>query len=145
MRFWGIALAALLSDYITKDYVKERWSEGMSVPVIENVFHITYVLNPGAAFGLWENQRALFLAVSSCLLLFVLLFFKRIKEQPALFQTGLALFSGGACGNLADRLYMGKVVDFLDFRVWPVFNVADMAICLGAGCILWSVAVRRDI
>ena len=56
---------------------------------------------------------------------------------------GAALFGGGALGNLIDRARQGLVIDFFDFRIWPVFNVADIAICVGVGCIIWSILLRE--
>jgi signal peptidase II len=119
-------------------------AEGMSMPVVDGVFHITYVLNPGAAFGLLPNQRALFIAAAVLLLAFLLGLLKYVKKQPLCLQTGASLIAGGAMGNLIDRIRMGEVVDFLDFRVWPVFNIADAAICIGAGCVLWSMMKNKE-
>ena len=59
-------------------------------------------------------------------------------SESRLVQLGIALFAGGALGNLIDRIRIGLVIDFFDLRIWPIFNVADIAICLGVGLILWS-------
>ena len=117
---------------------------GQSVPVIKNYFYITYVLNPGAAFGIFENQRLFFIGVALVLLGVVIYFRKQLMKEHMLVQYGVGLLVGGAIGNLYDRLQNGLVVDFLDFRFWPVFNIADVAICVGAGLIMFDICFRRQ-
>ncbi|MDR3348154.1 MAG: signal peptidase II [Acidaminococcales bacterium] len=143
MRLVFLPFIIVAADYASKRYIKSVMTEGMSVPVIDGVFHITYVLNPGAAFGLLPNQRALFVAAAVALLALLLGLRKHIKKQPPCILAGAGLIAGGALGNLIDRINTGEVVDFLDFRVWPVFNVADAAICIGAGCILWNMMKNK--
>ncbi len=109
--------------------------QGESIPIVKQVFHLTYILNPGAAFGFLAYQTNLFIIVTAGLVLGVLLFYRSLPLERVLVRYGLALVVGGALGNLVDRLRFGKVVDFLDFRVWPVFNLADSAIVIGA-CLL---------
>ena len=123
MVFLVVALFVLILDQLTKYYVVSNFYLGESVPVIENIFHWTYILNPGAAFGMLEGSRWLFVIIAGGWKL----------------QYGAALFGGGAIGNLLDRMRTGLVVDFFDFRIWPIFNVADIAICVGVGLILWKI------
>ena len=113
--------------------------EGLSIPVLPGIFHITYILNPGAAFGLFEEQQWLFSLVAVLLVLGVAVLFRQLLQQPPVMRFGAALLVGGALGNLMDRIRLGKVVDFLDFRIWPIFNVADIAICVGVGLILLAM------
>lgn len=103
-----------------------------SRPLLGNWLHLTHVHNTGAAFGLFNGQ-ALPLAIMS-LTLFVALFFWRdhLRQLGAWGNFALALIAGGAMGNLYDRLVYGYVIDFIDFRIWPVFNVADCAVVAGA-------------
>jgi signal peptidase II len=145
MKILAGALLVTLADYLSKRWATGAMAEGMSMPLIDGVFHITYVLNPGAAFGFLENQQGLFLVTSALLLGFFLYFLPALAKQPLPMQAGAALFAGGALGNLIDRVRFGQVVDFLDFRVWPVFNLADMAICAGAACILWNMLKTKQI
>lgn len=145
MKIALIALAVILLDYGSKIYILQTMTEKMSIPVIENIFHITFIFNRGAAFGIFENQRWIFILAAVVLLALFCKFYKKILEQPPIFQLGIALMLGGAIGNLIDRLVYGKVVDFLDFRFWPIFNVADIAICVGAGCILWVVLTNKKL
>ncbi len=145
MKITLLIVTVLLLDYLSKYYIIKNMFEGQSIPVVKTIFHITYILNSGAAFGMLENQRFIFIGVAAFLLIAFIYYFKYIKRQPLLFQLGSSLLVGGTLGNLVDRIKTGKVIDFLDFRIWPVFNFADIAICIGAGCILWVIATKQDI
>ncbi|WP_405756246.1 signal peptidase II, partial [Anaerovibrio slackiae] len=117
---------------------------GQSLPVIKGIFHITYVLNPGAAFGMLEHQRWFFILVALAAVLLGAAFYKKLQQESFLMRSGAGLLLGGAVGNLADRIQSGLVVDFLDFRIWPVFNIADIAICAGAGILIFDIWQRRN-
>ena len=98
------------------------------------VFHLTLVNNPGAAFGLWRGS-ALFLTVFSAVsVVWIVCYLFKKPGRPHAFAW--SLIAGGALGNLVDRLAHGHVIDYLDFRVWPVFNFADACICAGVAWIL---------
>ena len=133
----------LLLDRFTKYLVTTRMTEGMSIPVIDSLLHFTYVLNPGAAFGMLEHNRLFFIVLTLAVLVVIFLLRKKIAQETKTVQYGMAFFLGGAIGNLYDRINTGLVIDFIDLRIWPVFNIADIAICLGVGLILWSV-VREE-
>jgi signal peptidase II len=130
-----VALAAsiiVILDRITKFLVFRIFIEGQSVPVIQKAFHLTLVLNTGAAFGILKNRNEFFI-VSSCVvaaLIVAYVLFTKCKDAMILAALGLIL--GGDIGNLIDRVLFGYIIDFLDFRVWPVFNIADCAITLGS-------------
>jgi signal peptidase II len=111
-------------------------SLGDSLPVIENAFHITYVNNPGAAFSILQHQTGLLIGIALLLLMAVFYYYPRLPQGHPLLHTGIGLQVGGAVGNLLDRVRTGYVTDFLDFRIWPVFNIADMAIVGGVGLLL---------
>lgn len=133
-----IAAMIVIIDQLTKFLVTTNMTEGGGIPVIEGIFHLTFILNPGAAFGILENSRWFFIA-TAVLVLAVFFYYRRaLMKEPKSVQLGIALFAGGALGNLIDRIRIGLVIDFFDFRVWPIFNVADIAICVGVGLILWS-------
>jgi len=134
-----LALAVVLFDQVSKLYIEAYMSVGSSVPVVNNVFHITLVLNPGAAFGILEHQQWFFIVVALLLFAAVAFFYRRLALLSQTLRLGVALFVGGALGNLIDRIRLGCVVDFFDFRIWPVFNVADTAIVLGVGLIGWGM------
>lgn len=143
MNFLFIILITVLIDQLTKYYVVNHFYLGESVPVIPNVFHWTYILNPGAAFGMFEGSRWLFIAIALLVSIGLWIFRKELRNESQMTQFGAALFAGGAVGNLIDRIYLGKVIDFFDFRVWPIFNVADIAICIGVGFILWNIIMTE--
>lgn len=134
-----LALLVVIADQATKYFVVQRFAVGESVPVIANVFHWTFILNRGAAFGMLEGSRWLFVVIAMAVIGGVLYLRKEIVQSGAWACLGAALFTGGAVGNLIDRTLRGVVIDFFDFRIWPIFNVADIAICTGVGLIIWSI------
>ena len=138
-----VALAVVVLDQLTKLYVVAHFYEGENVPVIENIFHWTYILNPGAAFGMLEGSRWLFVIIALAVMVGIWYMRREIAEYGPWCTYGAALFGGGAIGNLIDRARQGLVIDFFDFRIWPVFNVADIAICVGVGCIIWSILLTE--
>ncbi|EKU71798.1 signal peptidase II [Selenomonas sp. F0473] len=139
-------LAILLVDQIVKLYVEAVMLPGESISVISSVFHITYVLNSGAAFGIFEHQRGLFLGVAAAFCIAFLGFYPRLRRSGSLIHYGSVALAAGAVSNMIDRMRTGHVVDFFDFRVWPVFNVADIAIVLGTAGVLWALFIqKRDL
>lgn len=137
MLFWLTFLAVFLADQASKMFILGNMFLNQSIPVITNVFHITYIRNPGAAFGLMAHRTSFFIAVSILVILGIIFFYKKYggKGKGALPAT-LGLIAGGALGNMVDRVRFGEVIDFIDFRVWPVFNLADSAIVIGAGLLV---------
>ena len=129
------AVAVILTDQASKYVIARHMALHESVPVIPGFFHITYILNKGAAFGFLENKQWLFIAVAAALFL---LYFICRKHQPKkrIVRCGMGFLLGGALGNAVDRFFFGAVTDFFDFRVWPVFNVADIGIIIGVGLLV---------
>lgn len=144
MLYVALVLLVVLVDQATKLYVVNHFYLGESVPVIENIFHWTYILNPGAAFGMLEGSRWLFVLIAMFVMGTVWYLRKDILREGPWAIYGTVLFVGGAIGNLIDRARQGLVIDFFDFRIWPIFNVADIAICVGVGMIIWSI-LKTDI
>ena len=140
----GIGILVFVIDQLVKHLVVSTMHLGQSFPVIKGIFHITYVLNPGAAFGMLEHQRWFFILVALAAVLLGAAFYKKLQQESFLMRSGAGLLLGGAVGNLADRIQSGLVVDFLDFRIWPVFNIADIAICAGAGILIFDIWQRRN-
>lgn len=144
--------AVILADQAAKYLIKVNLMLYDSIVVIPKLFSLTYVLNPGGAFGFFANgppeiRKFVFLFLSSLVALFVLWFYKRCAEAYHFLSLGLALIFGGAVGNLIDRFRYGKVVDFLDFYLgaahWPAFNIADSAISLGMGILIYHILRNR--
>jgi len=133
-------------DQGSKVYVHNTFVLHESRPVIAEFFHLTYVRNPGAAFGLLARQKEAFLRfffpmVTVLAIGVLLVYFMRVPSQRTLTLWGISLILGGAVGNGIDRLWLGQVIDFLDFHWhntyhWPAFNLADSAICVGVGLLL---------
>lgn len=140
----GIGILVFIIDQLVKHLVVSTMHLGQSLPVIKGIFNITYVLNPGAAFGMLEHQRWFFIVVALAAVLLGVAFYKKLQQESFLMRSGAGLLLGGAVGNLADRIQSGLVVDFLDFRIWPVFNIADIAICAGAGILIFDIWQRRN-
>lgn len=128
-------LTAVL-DQIVKLIVQGNMELGETIPLIRNVFHLTYIINPGAAFGIFPHQEWFLLGIVVVLYAAFFIFRSRIPAKPVYFPAGVGLLLGGALGNAIDRVRIGGVVDFFDFRIWPIFNVADIAICVGVALIV---------
>jgi signal peptidase II len=129
-----IFLLILICDQVSKNLLLNNFSFGESLPIIKNIFHITLVFNSGIAFGLLKNYTAVFSVLSSVVIILISFNIVRQKKQKQIDRIenlALYLILAGAIGNLIDRLRFGFVVDFLDFRIWPVFNIADSAITIG--------------
>ncbi len=103
---------------------------GETVPVIQGLFHFTLIQNTGIAFGFFREHQGLLLILISVSLIFLWIWALRMEGGLGS-RYAFALILGGAAGNWIDRMRFGAVIDFLDFRVWPVFNIADSAITLG--------------
>jgi signal peptidase II len=134
IRFGGIMMiagAVVLLDRFSKAWIRHHFQLGESRRITA-WFYLTFVQNTGTAFGLFQdNNRALL--ILAFIILGVLLYGARgLSERGGFWGAlGVALVLGGAVGNIMDRIHFGQVIDFLDFRIWPVFNVADSAISIG--------------
>lgn len=136
-------LGIVLIDQLVKYYVEMTMLPGESIPVASPFFHITFVLNPGAAFGIFRDQQWLFLVTAVFFVVGFLAFYARLQRSGCLIHYGSVALAAGAVSNLIDRIRIGHVVDFFDFRVWPVFNVADIAIVLGTAAVLWALFIQK--
>lgn len=126
----------VLFDRLSKILFSDILSEGESLPFIRNFLHMTLVHNTGIAFGLFKGQGLVFITVpviAIVLLVYNIYYYKYNNEKLSrLYIVAISLILGGAIGNLWDRITHGYVIDFIDFRIWPVFNIADSAITIGA-------------
>ncbi|MBI4050985.1 MAG: signal peptidase II [Elusimicrobia bacterium] len=125
-----VLLIIFLLDRLTKSWASTVLIQKGSIPLLP-FFHLTYVENTGAAFGVLRGQNLLFIFIALGLLTMLLFFRRQISGNSPWSKWGVLLVIGGALGNLYDRISLGYVIDFLDFRVWPVFNVADSCVSMG--------------
>jgi signal peptidase II len=133
---WLISVVTFGADQLTKLLVDQWFAPGESLPLVHPILHLTYVQNRGAAFGLFQGRQALFIVLALAVIAGIgreLLL--RPSASPAV-RWGCGLVLGGVAGNLLDRLRFGYVVDFIDLRVWPVFNVGDSAITIGVALLV---------
>ena len=125
------ALVVVALDQLTKFLIRKNFKLNESIPLIKNAFHLTYVTNTGSAFGLFKNLNWFFVLFSVVVIIMIFYYLrKKIPEKEKFLQFAVGLLLGGTIGNLIDRILIGAVTDFLDFRIWPVFNVADSAVTI---------------
>lgn len=135
-----IVISILSLDQISKFIISKCLSLGESIPVVNGIFSLTLVHNAGAAFGLLKNQVYIFiLATVFAVILILLDLHKKENKKVSLYTISLSLVLAGALGNLVDRVFFGYVIDFLDFHIWPVFNIADSSITIGAILLAFSI------
>ena len=132
---YSAAGAAYLVDRLTKYLAEGHLAGRPPVELIPGVLRLRYTTNPGGAFGLFGGQPWLFFAATVVICAGIVVASFRLASRPGAFGFGLIL--GGALGNLTDRVIRasglsGRVIDFVDLRIWPVFNLADSAIVVGA-------------
>ena len=137
-----LVIIILSLDQLTKFLATKNLILNQSIPIIKGVFHISLIHNRGAAFGILKNQAPLFVVSS---IFAIILIYRSLKKDTKrkLYSVSLGLILAGALGNLIDRLFCGYVIDFLDFLIWPVFNVADSAITVGAILLAWTILSKK--
>jgi signal peptidase II len=141
--YLSFAFLIFLADFLSKRLVIQRLEFGESLPLIKGIFHITLVANTGTAFGLFKNLSLFFISFSVAAIIIISYLLIKGKNQGGFYNISLALILSGASGNLLDRLTHGFIVDFLDFRIWPVFNLADSAITIGVGWLLFRLLLDK--
>ena len=141
--FLGAALSVLALDQLTKGLVRafmergEAWPDGWSV-------RLHYVTNTGAAFGILEDQTGFLIVTTLIGLAAIYLYYRYPPFDHLLATVAIGMMLGGAVGNLVDRLRLGRVTDFIDFPLWPAFNVADSAITLGIAALILGYALFAE-
>ena len=128
---FSTALIIILIDQLSKFLIKSNFQLNQSVPIINNIFHLTYINNTGAGFGILKAQTLILIFVSIAVIGIIFYNFDKIKNKEILLQVLVGFVLGGTIGNLIDRLAYGYVIDFLDFRIWPIFNFADSFVTIG--------------
>ena len=129
-----IVIIILLCDILTKKWAAFYLKSVNDIPVIPNILHLTYVENTGAAWGMMKNMRWTFVGITVIVVLLIIVFLYKTRPQNLWLKIGATFVLGGALGNLIDRAFLGYVVDFINVAAinFPVFNIADVFVCLGA-------------
>ena len=143
-----IALGILL-DQLTKWLAVAFLKPIETFPIIEGVIHLTYVENRGAAFGMLADKRYIFMIISTVMIIGIsLVLYSGAYKSNSLYQISFAMIASGGIGNMIDRIALGYVVDFIDFRLinFAVFNGADSFVCVGAGLLMLAMIldIRKE-
>ncbi len=131
MHFIIGVLLVIFTDQISKILIVNSMELGESIPIINRIFHITYILNPGSAFGLLRFSNKTFIIIGLIIIIFGIFFLYKVAKEHRLVYFAFIFLLGGSLGNIIDRFRVGSVIDFLDFRIWPIFNIADTALNIG--------------
>ena len=126
-----VSAAIFILDYIVKNKIELLFDPAQSTPLIKNIIHITYVRNTGTAFGLFQGNNIILIFISSICIVFLIAYFYNHCKRSVLLKVVIGCILGGAISNLFDRIRFGYVVDYIDLRIWPVFNISDMCISVG--------------
>ena len=145
-----VAVPMLMLDWGTKWLVNTYITQMTEViPIIPGFFNLRHDRNTGAAFGVLAGHRFLLILITIIALVFIFAYYLRFRESRWM-QVSLGFLLGGAIGNFIDRLYLGEVIDFLQFGIasqglfWPTFNVADISVCIGAGMLIVYLFRNRN-
>jgi len=138
IKAWIIPLAAAVFglDRVLNIWVATHMTLGQSIAVLPPVLWITYITNSGAAFSILRHGTPLFIVIAFVILIALAIYVVRVPEISQSFGWGAALLAGGTAGNLWDRIVAGRVIDYIHFRYWAIFNLADAAIVVGIGLIV---------
>lgn len=137
-----LVISILIFDQLTKYLVSHTIPQGESIPVIKDIFHLTFILNRGVAFGMFKNQTPFLIITSIIAIIFIVLNLRYRRARR--YEIALYLILSGAISNLIDRIRFEAVIDFLDFRIWPVFNIADSAITIGAVLLAYDLLIKKS-
>ena len=145
MPYLLVIVGVIILDRIVKTAVANSMSVGDSIAVLGDFFHITYIHNTGAAFSMLANHPMLLSIVPAIIILIgIVIICAGTKKYKPIFLWALSLMCGGGLGNLTDRVAYGYVNDMFDFGWFPVFNVADIAVCVGCGLLMLYLIVYEN-
>src|SRR5205085_2786396 len=134
-------LGVVIVDRLSKIFFSHLLDLNESLILFKNFLHFTLVHNTGIAFGLYKDCGFVFIIIPlvlTGLLIYNVYYYRNTEKLSRTYILAFSLILGGAIGNLIDRIALGYVIDFIDFRIWPVFNIADSAITIGAAIILFK-------
>lgn len=148
IKYFLVVFILVALDQLTKYAAFHNLQKLNTIPILEDIFHLTFVQNRGAAFGILQNQRWFFIIMTVVVLVGIVYYYTKLpKYEPYGFiRISLILISAGALGNLIDRIRLGFVIDFFDFRLinFPVFNVADICVVIGTIVLTWFILFTHE-
>jgi len=146
--YLGLIIGILVLDQVTKYMAETQLSAMNTYPLWENIFHLTYSRNTGAAFSILRNKQTLLIGITLVVMVFLSVYlYKSVQSQePWMLNLALAMILGGGIGNLIDRVRLNYVIDFFDFTLinYPIFNIADCFIVIGT-VVLGYLLIFSDI
>ncbi|QAT43151.1 signal peptidase II [Aminipila luticellarii] len=135
--YYIVIIAAVMLDQLVKYAVRSNMDLYETIPVIDGIFHITYIQNTGAAFSMFSGHTGVLALITAIITIGILVYLHKLKKTTHwLMLMSLSLIVAGGVGNIADRIFLKYVVDFLDLRIWPIFNLADVYVCCGCGLLI---------
>lgn len=139
----NVALAVVILDFFLKWYLSANFAY-QSISLIDNFLKITVIFNTGTAFGFFPGQTNILVYLTIAVMFVFFLLFRSEKDKKFAFLVGAGLIFGGAISNLIDRIIWGAVVDYIDFGFWPVFNISDACITVGAFLLIIDSLKKRQ-
>ena len=138
MLYSAIILAGIAVDQLTKFLAVKFLEPVGSVPIIKDVLHLTFYTNPGAAWGSFADRRYIFMSISTVMIIGLSLYLFSGLAENKKYGISFSLIISGGIGNMIDRIFVGEVVDFIDFTLinFPIFNGADSLVCIGAALLV---------
>lgn len=136
----GIVILDQITKYLAYVYLQPQ----ATIPIINKFFYLTYVENRGAAFGILQNKVWLLSIITSIIILAALYYIYKTPQIGNVTRYSVALIIAGAIGNLIDRIRLGYVIDFFDFLVWPVFNIADSSVVVGTIILVFILLFDKE-
>ena len=141
-----VTILVFVLDQLIKYYINRFMEQNTGITVIPNFFSILYVRNSGAAFSILENNTILLIVISVVFLIILDRYIKKEKSFTKLSIISLGMIMGGILGNLMDRIIYHSVIDYLSFGNFPIFNLADVCICIGVTLLIISelIKIRKE-
>lgn len=143
--FYSIVVSVFILDQISKHLILQSFTFGESYPLWDPFLYLTLAQNRGIAFGLFRHASGILMVLITISLLVLTWMSASMQKLPPMVRVAFAFILGGAFGNWVDRMRFGYVVDFIDVRIWPIFNFADTFISVGAGLYLLHLIRTRNL